>query len=107
MLGVRNPLLHLAIRNESAVQDVFLVDALGPLTFEIEGIAGGQNARTRLDFGGRSAINLVENACLVINVVGGVIAFYLVTVKKMLETNVSARYSISRVTVVIDFVGVQ
>ena len=98
---------HFAVRNKPAVENELFLDPLGPFAFEIEGVAGGQDARPRLDLGRRSSAHLVKLARLVIDVVIGAVAFHLVAVEEMLEFHVAAGVQFGGIGVVVDFIGLQ
>ena len=98
---------NLAIGDESVVDDVFSVFALAPFPFEIEGIAGGEQAGTRHDLGLRGSAHIVKDSRLGVYVVLGVIAVELGSVQKVFIADVAPRLHVAGVVVVIHRVGIQ
>ena len=81
-------LRHFAIGDESLVQHVTVFDPVGPERFEIEGIGGGQDARTGHDFCRRGAADGVELPFLGFRVVLAMIGVQNVAGYEMFQADV-------------------
>ena len=65
---------ELAAGNKAIVHDVFVFDALGPLTFEVERVVGGEHPGTSIDTRFDVAVDVVVFAVLGFGVVLDAIA---------------------------------
>ncbi len=98
---------NLAIGDEAIVHDVLSVHTLAPFAFEVERIAGGEQAGARNDLGFRGAAHVVEDARLGVHVVLGVIAVEFGAVQEIFVADVAPGLYVASVVVVIHGVGVQ
>ena len=96
-----------AIGDEAFMQDIAIFLALCPLALEVEGVAGGQQSRTRHNLGWRCPAHIPEDPGLVIVVVGAVIALDFVAFQIILEPDMSARLYYACVFVVIYFISLK
>ena len=96
-----------AIGNETAMQNVVVLQSFGKITFEIEWILRGQQPSSGLNPGGKGSINLIKFAGFRVDVVLYVICVQFFFTQEMIKVNVPPCLGVTGLVVVIHLVGGQ